>query len=85
MIDLIEAKLLDVCTKVTDGTHDTPKKVNVGIPLIKAKEIVGGKISFKNTDLISKTDHEIIIARSKPEYVKSLCFTLEFDVFFSYY
>jgi type I restriction enzyme S subunit len=62
-----DATLADVCTLVTDGTHDTPKRVTYGFPLIKAKEITGGRIDFTNCDQISKEDHLQVIARSKPE------------------
>lgn len=64
---LVKAALADLCTLVTDGTHDTPKRVQRGIPLIKAKEIVGGKIDFENCDQISYEDHLRVIARSNPE------------------
>lgn len=64
---LTQATLSDLCTLVTDGTHDTPKRVESGFPLIKAKEIVGGRIDFGNCDQISLQDHLRVIARSKPE------------------
>ena len=41
-----ESTLADVCALVTDGTHDTPKPLSCGYPLIKAKEIVGGRIGL---------------------------------------
>lgn len=56
-----------VCSLVTDGTHDTPRRVEAGYPLIKAKEIVGGSIDFETCDQISEADHLRVIARSKPE------------------
>jgi type I restriction enzyme S subunit len=64
---LTEATLSEVCALVTDGTHDTPKRVESGFPLIKAKEIVGGRIDFETCDQISPADHFRVIARSKPE------------------
>jgi type I restriction enzyme S subunit len=65
--DLVESTLADVCSLVTDGTHDTPKRVSVGYPLIKAKEIANGRIEFEDCDQISEADHLRVIARSKPE------------------
>ncbi len=59
--------LSSVCSLVTDGTHDTPKNISEGYPLIKAKEIVGGKIDFENCDHISLDEHRKVISRSKPE------------------
>ena len=64
---LEESTLAKVCNLVTDGTHDTPKRVESGYPLIKAKEIVGGRIDFDNCDQISRDEHLKVIARSKPE------------------
>jgi type I restriction enzyme S subunit len=64
---LTEASLAEVCSLVTDGTHDTPKRVPSGFPLIKAKEIAAGQIDFSSCDQISETEHRKIIARSKPE------------------
>lgn len=64
---LREASLAEVCSLVTDGTHDTPKRVTDGYPLIKAKEITEGSIDFTTCDQISEADHLQVIARSKPE------------------
>jgi len=70
--DLTESTLAEVCSLVTDGTHDTPKRVTSGYPLIKAKEIVGGRIDFESCDQISETEHRKVIARSKPEFGDTL-------------
>lgn len=64
---IIESTLAEVCSLVTDGTHDTPRRVESGFPLIKAKEIVGGRIDFETCDQISREEHLQVIARSKPE------------------
>ncbi|MBE7445340.1 MAG: restriction endonuclease subunit S [Planctomycetia bacterium] len=72
MAKLSEASLDDVCLLVTDGTHDTPKRVKDGFPLIKAKEIGGEKIDFETCDQISGEEHLRVIARSKPEYGDTL-------------
>lgn len=63
-----EYRLDEVCSKVTDGTHDTPKTIDKGIPLIKGKDISNGFIDFENCDQISTDDHKEIIKRSHPEY-----------------
>ena len=72
MPTLRDASLNEVCSLVTDGTHDTPKRVQNGYPLIKAKEIVGGQIDFVTCDQISEVEHLQVIARSKPEYGDTL-------------
>lgn len=69
---LTESTLADVCSLVTDGTHDTPKRVASGYPLIKAKEIFGGRIDFDTCDQISEVEHRKVIARSKPEFGDTL-------------
>lgn len=69
---IIEATLAEVCTLVTDGTHDTPKRVSTGYPLIKAKEITGGRLDFESCDQISEEDHLAVVARSKPEFGDTL-------------
>ena len=48
MNNLKETTLPDICLKVTDGTHDSPKLQPSGIPFIKGKHITGGYIDFNN-------------------------------------
>ncbi|MVB09487.1 Type I restriction modification DNA specificity domain protein [Caprobacter fermentans] len=50
---------------VRDGTHDTPKYVSDGFPLITSKNLSDGQISFENVKLISNEDFEAISQRSK--------------------
>ena len=68
MAKLKQAKLSDLCFLVTDGTHDSPKLLKKGYPLIKGKDINQGYINFENCDYISLQDHLKVISRSKPEY-----------------
>ena len=70
--EIAASTLAEVCSLVTDGTHDTPKRVPSGFPLIKAKEIVTGKIDFTHCDQISEDDHRKVVARSKPEWGDTL-------------
>lgn len=67
MICLKRSSLKNLCSLVTDGTHDTPKIQSSGYPLIKAKEINKGLIDFENCEFISEEEHLKIISRSKPE------------------
>lgn len=53
-----------ICSSVRDGTHDTPKYVDVGVPLVTSKNLKGGEIDMENVDLISESDHEEICRRS---------------------
>jgi len=50
---------------VRDGTHDTPKYVSVGYPLVTSKNIYTGSLSLEDVKYISKEDHEKIAERSK--------------------
>ena len=50
---------------VRDGTHDTPKYVEKGIPLITSKNINRNQIDFENVKYISLEDHKEISKRSK--------------------
>lgn len=52
---------------VRDGTHDTPKYVEKGYPLITSKDFKNGKFDLSKTKYISSTDYENIIKRSKVE------------------
>jgi len=53
------------CTKVTDGTHDSPKRKEFGKPLITSKHIKGRSIDFENAYFISEEDFNKINQRSK--------------------
>ena len=61
------AKLRDVCSKVTDGTHDTPKVLTEGVPFITGKHIRNSFIDFQNCSYLSSEDHEIVYKRCNPE------------------
>lgn len=49
---------------VTDGTHDTPKQIETGIPLVTGRCISNGFVDFNAAYNISKEDHEGIKKRS---------------------
>ena len=56
---------LGICLDVRDGTHDTPKYVSNGIPLITSKNLCNGKIDFSSAKFICYEDHYSISQRSK--------------------
>jgi type I restriction enzyme S subunit len=58
------AKLGDVCD-VRDGTHDSPKYVDEGHPLLTSKNFSAGSIDYKGSNLISDKDYALINKRSK--------------------
>lgn len=49
---------------VRDGTHDTPKYVFDGVPLVTSKNLVDGGIDFDTAKLISEDDSKAINLRS---------------------
>ncbi len=57
-----------IFNEVRDGTHDSPKAINTGIPLVTSKNLESGKINFDNTSLISIEDHLDISKRSAVNY-----------------
>ncbi|HUT54489.1 MAG TPA: N-6 DNA methylase [bacterium] len=58
------AELGEVCD-VRDGTHDSPKYVLEGYPLITSKNLKDGFIDFSDVNLISREDLDAINKRSK--------------------
>jgi type I restriction enzyme S subunit len=64
-----EAKLCsDVCLKITDGEHISPKYVNNGFPILSAKDIQVYGINFSGAKFVSKDAYEKMLKRCNPEY-----------------
>ena len=59
-----EIRLGDECD-VRDGTHDSPKYVEKGFPLVTSKNLMDGEIDLENVSFISVEDYEKINQRSK--------------------
>ena len=57
-------KLSEVCD-VRDGTHDSPKYVTDGYPLVTSKNIVDGKLDLSVINYLSQEDYDKINERSK--------------------
>jgi len=62
------------CDSVRDGTHDSPKLLDSGYPLITSKSLKMGMVNLETSNLISKADFEEINRRSKVD---------QWDVLFS--
>ena len=60
--------LRDICDKITDGTHDTPERLNSGVKFITGKHITAGVIDYENSDYVLKEIHDEIYARCNPEF-----------------
>lgn len=55
----------DICLKVTDGTHDSPKPQGVGKLLFTSKNIKNGKLVKESAYLISEEEYLKANSRSK--------------------
>ena len=62
--DWVEKNLGEVFD-IRDGTHDSPKYLSTGYPLVTSKNVQNGKIDLKNVNYISLEDFEKINKRSK--------------------
>lgn len=65
--DWIVIELKDCCSKITDGTHDTPKPVSSGFPFLTAIHVKENDIAFHDCYYLPKNVHEIIYKRCNPE------------------
>jgi len=62
-----EKKLESVASKITDGTHDTPKPTREGVPYLTAIHIKDGFIDYANSYFLPKEEHEKIYKRCNPQ------------------
>ena len=53
------------CMDVRDGTHDSPKYIQEGYPLITSKDFKNGQFDLSKTKYISEEDYQNIIKRSR--------------------
>lgn len=60
--------LKNICSKITDGTHDTPERVNKGIKFITGKHIRPYYIDYENSDYVTEEIHKEIFLRCNPEF-----------------
>ncbi len=59
--------LLNVCSKITDGTHDTPKPVEQGVPFLTAIHVKENQIDFDKAYFLPKKIHDEIYKRCNPQ------------------
>lgn len=60
-------QLRDVTTRITDGTHLTPKFLNSGIPFIFVKNFHDGQVNFETDKFISEDEHTTLYKRCPVE------------------
>ena len=59
--------LSDVCTLITDGTHNPPKFVDSGIPFILVSNITGNVVTYDTPKFITEGSYEILMKRTPIE------------------
>lgn len=60
-------RLGTVCKQITDGEHQTPRRVFTGMRLFSAKNVRNGFIDYENYDCIEENDYQKARARCCPE------------------
>ena len=60
-------RLKDVCSLITDGTHQPPKFQTEGIPFLFVSNIASNELTYETTKYISQEDYETLIARTPIE------------------
>ncbi|HAV1414851.1 restriction endonuclease subunit S [Vibrio parahaemolyticus] len=61
-------RLQDITSKITDGDHKTPPRIETGYTLLSAKNVRDGFIDFSTTDFISEEDYMKSRERCLPEH-----------------
>jgi type I restriction enzyme S subunit len=64
---LPQVSLAEVTTRITDGTHLTPKFVDSGVPFIFVKNVRNGSIDFQTDKFISEEEHAALYKRCPVE------------------
>ena len=50
-------KLKDICLRITDGSHYSPKAADIGFPMLSVKDMRYSDFDYKNCKFISKKDY----------------------------
>lgn len=61
-----ERSVESICTKITDGTHDTPPRQSHGYKFITGKNIRAFEIDLTDLEFVSKEIHKEIYRRCNP-------------------
>ncbi len=62
-----EKTLEELCEKITDGTHQTPKYFDDGYIFLSSKNVTSGKIDWENIKYIDETQHLAMQKRLSPQ------------------
>lgn len=61
-----EVQFGDIVSLLRDGTHNPPKRVELGIPLLTGQTIVNGFIDYEKMTYVSEEDYKKIHAKYEP-------------------
>lgn len=64
----VEKKLGDVCEKITDGTHQTPKYFDEGYVFLSSRNVKSRQIDWKNIKYIDHAQHIALQKRLSPKF-----------------
>ncbi len=68
LTSLSEATLDDVCTRITDGAHHSPKTVEEGLPMASVKDLTRHGVNLSTCRLISASDFDKLVRQGcRPE------------------
>lgn len=62
-----EKTLEELCEKITDGTHQTPKYYDNGYIFLSSKNVTSGKIDWENIKYIDEAQHLAMQKRLSPQ------------------
>ena len=65
--NISESTFKDICTKITDGFHNSPKPVSKGYPYIMAGDIREDGIDFNNGLFMDEKNHKELYNKAHPE------------------
>ena len=60
-MEIKQVKLNDLCLKITDGSHYSPKQVNDGVPIYSVKDMTAYGFSDDSVKRISESDFEKLL------------------------
>jgi type I restriction enzyme S subunit len=62
-----EVELKNICSIITDGTHQPPRFYDIGIPFLFVSNIVDNEISYQTNKYITRDDYNTLIKRTPIE------------------
>ena len=63
----VERTLQELCEKITDGTHQTPKYFESGYIFLSSKNVTSGKIDWNNVKYLDESQHLELQKRVSPK------------------